>query len=153
MRGDKHRIGAHVERDRKQIFGRKSQDRPPVRTDVADRFQPEREPFCGVERRKKDEVMHLSYLAVQLVYAADLARNDKARRNGKFAHICKARLFFDAIQPLFRRFERLRKLFAPGGMREVARADKRYALPPCPQIKVGDVGIFARCPRIFGMNM
>ena len=51
MRGDKHRIGAHVERDRKQVFGGKPQDRPPVRTDIADRFQLEREPFCGVPIR------------------------------------------------------------------------------------------------------
>ena len=51
VRGDKHRIGAHVERDRKQVFGRKPQDRPPVRTDVADRFQLEGEPFCGVPIR------------------------------------------------------------------------------------------------------
>ena len=147
------RVGADAEGDRQKVFGRKPEDRPPVRTDVADRFQFERQAFGGVERGQQNDVVHLADFSVLLVDATDLTRKDKARRYSEFAHVGKARLFFDAVKALFGRFERLRKFFPPGGMREVAGADERYALAARPEVEVRDIGIPARGPRIFGMNV
>lgn len=97
--------------------------------------------------------MYLPDLAVLLVNAAYLPRDDEPRRYRQFEQVMQAHLLLYAVKPLFGRFKLLGKLLPPSGMREVAGADKPDTLSPRPQVQVGNIGIFPRCARIFGMNM
>ena len=153
VRGDKNRVGADVQRDRQKIFGRKPQNRAPVRMNVADRLQFQSEPFRGVERGEQDDVMYFPHFSVLLVNATDLARDHKARRNGKIAEIRKAQVFFEPIQSLFGGDQGVFHLLPPGGMGKIARAHERNALASRPQIEIGKISVFARRARILGMNV
>ena len=153
MRGDEDCLGADVESDREQVFGGKPQDGPPVRADIADRFQPESEALRRIEGREQDDVVDFAHLSVLFIDAADLPRKDEARGNGKGERVAQARLFLYAVEPLLRRLEGIRKFLPPCGMREIARADQPDALAPRPQVEMRDIRVPARGAGIFGMNV
>ena len=153
VRGDEHRLGAHVEGDREQIPRGKPQNRPPVRADVSDRLQFERKALGGVEGGQKDYVVHLAHLSVMLIDTADFARKHEARRYGKIAYVPQFFVRADAVKAFFGRLERLLQLLPPLGVGKVARADESDALAARPQIEVGDIPVLARRARIFGMDV
>lgn len=146
MRGDENGVRTDVQREREKLLCGNAEDGPAVRTDVAHLFEFERKPFRRVERGQKDHAVHLAHPAVLFINGADLSRNDKAGRDGKFADIAQPFAFRQAVKALFRGHEFCREFFPPGGVREIPRAHEADALAPRPEIEVIEVAVFARRP-------
>ena len=125
VRGDKDRVGAHVQRRRQQIAGRQAEDRTAVRADVADLFQFERQPFRRVQRGQQYDVVHFAHAAVLLVNAADFARDDEPRRRAEIAVLYDVQAVLGGLQRFF-------QFVPPGRVREIPRPHKAETLAPRP---------------------
>ena len=142
------RSGPRLQRHLQQMPGVQSQDRPPVRVQVADLGKAGNQPVRGVEVRGVDQVMDLPGLVALLVDGRDLHRQHEPDRieaagagRRKLSLHGPFEVGAQAEEPGLRGDELLLQLSPPGRMGEVARADDADALLARPDGQVLQVAV------------
>ncbi len=150
----KNRTRTQLQGDLQQIPAVQSQDRPPVRVDVANGLQLPRQNFSLLKPWQKNHIVYLSHLPVLLINRTDLTGDHKP---GLISFLCGAvlysELFLQNIKPLLCRDKLLCQLLTPLGMSKIPAAQKADPLSPGPQVQILRRTIPAGCPGIPGMNM
>ena len=135
----------HFQHDFQQVAAVQTQDRTPVRANVADLFQFSLQNCGRLDRRRKDNVVNFARAVIFLIYVADLAADQEpyCPPTG-WGHLvgdggCVLRL--ELKQTILCRRQLCLQLCQPTRMGDIARCYHLYAfeLRPFPQVLKGQV--------------
>ena len=153
VRRDEDSFRAGLQGNFKQIAAVQSEDRPPVRMDVADCFKPVGELLRRFKPRQQNQAVYLAGPAVFLVDGADLSGDHKTGRLPGGRRVLDSRSGAQTVKPVLRRDELFPELRAPCGMGEIPGPHKADALAPGPEIKRFRFAVLRGGEGIFGVNV
>ena len=108
MRRNIYRRRTQFQRDLQKVIAVHSEDRPPVRMDVADLLQFICNALCILKSRQNDHAVDLSHFSVLLIDRADLPGDNKTGNHlSPHAFIFDPAVFLQHIQPVLRRCQLL----------------------------------------------
>ena len=154
MGRDEADIRRRLQHDFQQIARIEPQDRPAVRSDVADLRQVPLDALHGREVRRAHHVVHLAHLAVVFVDATDLGGEHEPHfAAGVRLAIGLPQRGPQREQSLLGRHELFLQLRGPTRMRNIARSDDIDTLDPRPVVQVFGREVFTGRARIVRMDV
>ena len=153
MRRHIHRLRAGIQHDFQQIPAVQSQNRPSVRMNIADQFQPPGKLFRFLQPGKQKKAVHLSYPIHLLINGTDLPCHHKPGLSLRHALLTDAVCILQDVQPFFCGFQLLQKFLPPRRMGEVSRPYEINPLFARPKIQMLHITVLAGCAGISGVDM
>ena len=154
MGGNQHALRTGVQKDFQQIPAVQPQNRPSVRMDIPDGFQPGRQPVRLLKPRQQNHIVNLPHFAVFLVNGTDFSGDNK---KGLFAPaglpVLQPIFLFQPVQTVPGLFQLFLQFPTPVRMGKIPRSHHPDSFSLRPESQMFRVAFLAGGPGKPGMNM